>query len=121
MPYRMNSGRYSSVEDINLGALQGKTVSVDGDSAIIEVGVGVIALKLTASAVGASATLDLTVETSHDGVNGWASAGTFTQVTSTVGTQSQYKAFAVGRFVRVDYNIGGTGTLDIVLTGDIQA
>ncbi len=120
MGYTKQNGSYSGTRDVNFGAIQGATVSVDGKSAVIETGPGVIALKLVATAVGASSTLDLTVETSFDGVT-YYSAGTFTQITSTVGTQTQYKAFAVGRYTRVDYNIGGSGTQAISLLGDCSA
>jgi hypothetical protein len=117
MGYTRRDGQYSGTRDVNFGAIQGATVSADGKSAVVETGPGVIALKLVATAVGASSTLDLTVETSYDGVT-YSSAGTFTQITSTVGTQTQYKCFAVGRFTRVDYNIGGSGTQTISLIGD---
>jgi hypothetical protein len=119
MGYAKGTGQWSGTTDVNFGAVQGKTVSADGKSAVIQTGAGVVALKMLATSVDASATLDLTVETSDDGVT-YYSAGTFTQITSTVGTQTQYKCFAVGRFTRVDYNIGGTGTVDVVLTGDLS-
>jgi hypothetical protein len=117
MGYQKTNGQWSGTRDVNFGAVQGATVSADGKSAVIETGAGVIALKLAATSVGASSTLDLTVETSYDGVT-YYSAGTFTQITSTGSTQNQYKCFAVGRYTRVDYNIGGSGTQTISLIGD---
>lgn len=119
MGKHLASGRYSGGREFDFGALQGKTVSVDGDSKIHETGGGALMLRMVATNVGASATVDLTVETSDDGVTFYP-AGTFTQVTSTAGTQNQYKGFIVGRYTRVDYNIGGTGTADIALTGELH-
>lgn len=62
-------------------------------------------LSLTVSArSGTSPTLDLTVQTSRDGST-WYTAGTFAQATAT-GTER--KTFALDRYVRVRWVLGGT-------------
>ena len=69
---------------------------------------GTLRLTQTTSAVsGTSPTLDVTVKTSQTPDGTFVSAGTLTQIT---GAGSEFKAFAVGRYVRLDWTLGGSST-----------
>lgn len=120
MAYQKSNGLHVGVRDVNLGALIGATITASGKSAVLETVPGVVVLKLAATAVGVSATVAITIETSYDGVT-YYSAGTFTTVTTTGSTQAQVKGFVVSRFTRADYVLGGSGTAAIALTGDASA
>ncbi len=58
----------------------------------------------TATANGTTPTLDVVIQTSHDGTT-WRTAHTFTQATAT-GTQRA--SFTVDRFVRASWTVDGT-------------
>src|SRR5690349_6963260 len=118
MGYTMRNGRYANTADVTLNPLEGAALTVDGKSQVVELGDrGVLRLRLLCTSVSAADTLDVTVETSRDGVT-WYSAGTFTQVTDAA-QQDQRKVFAVDRFVRADFNVGGTGvSIACTLTGE---
>lgn len=126
MGYQLSNGRWSGTQSIQLEGVSGKTVSATEKSNVVEVGGGSVALVLAASNVGASATLDVTVETSRDGAtwytasNGATNAGKFTQVTSTAGTQAQGLYVVVDRYMRLNLALGGTGTVDLVVTGEVS-
>ena len=68
---------------------------------------GTAALTLDVTAVsGSSPTIDVTIQTSEDGVTGWTSVGAFAQA-SAVG--SQRKVFTgLDAFVRAVVTLGGT-------------
>lgn len=120
MGYTMANGEFADVIDIDLAPLEGSTVTTDGNSAVVELGDrGVIALTLVVGAVSASDSLDVTVQTSRDGVNNWYSAGTFTQATTAA---TERKTFAVDRFVRANYNVTGSGVsiTGVSLTGEAK-
>lgn len=71
------------------------------------------------AASGTDETLDVTVQHSHDNAT-WVTLGTFTQAT---GVTSQRKTFGpCMRYVRYDYNIGGTDTpsFTFAITGTAQ-
>lgn len=84
-------------------------LAADGTSDVFYVGdKGVLRLTQTTSAVsGTSPTLDVTVKTCQTPDGTFVSAGTLTQIT---GTGGQFKPFAVGRYVRLDWVIGGSST-----------
>lgn len=104
MGYHMQSGRYANVEDLILAPSAARTAT--GNGAAVELG-DRTAVRLTldvTAASGTGPTLDVTVQTSRDGVT-WYEAGTFTQAT---GAGTQRKVFAVDRFVRGSWTVGGT-------------
>lgn len=107
MGYTMQNGRHADTLDVILNPIEGAALTVDGKSRVVELGDrGVLRLRLLCTSVSAADTLDVTIETSRDGVT-WYSAGTFTQVTDAA-QQDQRKVFAVDRFVRADFNVGGS-------------
>jgi hypothetical protein len=104
MGYTTASGRWANTEDLPLAPSAARTTTANG--AAIEVGdkgVARLALDVTAR-TGTTPTLDVTIQTSFDGVT-WRTAGTFTQATA-VGTQRA--SFNIDRFVRATWTIGGT-------------
>lgn len=69
---------------------------------------GTLRLTQTTSDVsGTSPTLDVTVMTCQTKDGTFVSAGTLTQIT---GAGGQFKPFSVGRFVRLDWTLGGSST-----------
>lgn len=120
MGYTTASGRYADTVAINLNPLEGASLTIDGKSAIVELGDrGVVRLRLLTTACSTGDTLDVTIETSNDGVT-FYSAGTFTQVTDALGAPAdQRKTFVLDRFVRADFNVGGSGiAIATTLTGE---
>ena len=118
---RRDNFRHVSVDPRNLNPLEG-TLTVDGKSAVHEVsGPCVASFHLDVSAVSASDTVDVTIETSIDGVT-WYSAGTFTQATETENAAwDQLLVAAVERFVRADFNVGGAAvSIACTLTGRVK-
>lgn len=115
MGYDMKSGEYAATQDISLNPLEGQ-LTVDGYSQEFEVGdSGVVRLLLDVTAVSGADTLDVDLETSHDGIT-WYVAGSFTQATAPA---SERKCFAVDRFVRAHFNVTGSGVaIDCTLTGE---
>jgi hypothetical protein len=106
MGYTRQDGRFARGEDITPMPAGSKTVTTNG--APIEVGDATVFrgfLDVTAR-TGTSPTLDVTIETSHDGVNNWRLVGAFAQKTN-VG--SERKVFAgLDRFIRAVATLGGT-------------
>lgn len=102
--YTKADGRYANVHPITPAASAARTANGNGSS--IELGDRAVArLKLDVTAAsGTSPTLDVTVQTSRDGAT-WYTAGTFTQRT---GVASEEKVFAIDRFVRASWTVGGT-------------
>jgi hypothetical protein len=69
---------------------------------------GTLRLTQTTSAVsGTSPTLDVAVKTCQTPDGTFVTAGSLTQIT---GAGSEFKAFAVGRYVRLDWTLGGSST-----------
>jgi hypothetical protein len=115
-------GKYVGLEEFNLNPVEG-TLTVDGKSNVVELsGPCVVSLSLVHTAVSASDTNDVTVETSPDGTT-WHSAGAFTQATETENAAwVQAKEFLVDRYVRLDFNVGGTGvSIDCTCSGKARA
>jgi len=108
MGYTMRNGKYADTLEINLAPIEG-VLTQDGNSAVVEVGSKrVLNLHLLIDSVSTDDTLDVTIQTSFDGVT-WYSAGTFTQATDAGGDPlDQRKDFVVNRFVRADFNVGGS-------------
>jgi len=121
MGYTKKSGRYADTTDANLNPLSGATVTVDGYSQVLEMGDRATArLNLKTTAVtGSGAVLDVTVQTSKDGVT-WYTSGTFTQVANTVDTTwDQRKIFTIDRFVRALFDVTGTTpVITVTLLGE---
>jgi hypothetical protein len=105
MGIHMADGRYANVQEARLDPHEG-TLTTDGYSQVLELGDrGTLRLTLDVTSVSDSDVVDVTIQTSRDGVT-WYSAGTFTQVTQ-VG--AEHKAFAIDRFVRAHFNVTGSG------------
>lgn len=105
MSYTTRTGLYVNSEDVTLASPAAHTASGTGDA--VELGpFTTLRLVVTTSAVsGTTPTLDLTVETSHDGST-WRSHGTLAQITAT-GTQR--KSFGgLDRYARLAWTVGGT-------------
>jgi hypothetical protein len=100
------SKRWANTEDVVLHASAERVAN--GSGAGMELGDRTtvrLLLDVTAKGADVDETLDVTVETSHDGAT-WRSLGAFAQKTA-VG--SERKSFAgCDRFVRVSYTVGGT-------------
>lgn len=99
-------GRMVSRRPISIAAA---AVAATGTSDVFFVGdKGTLRLKQTTSAVsGTSPTLDVSVKTSDAADGTFVSVGTLAQITA---ASSEYKAFSVGRFVRLDWTLGGSST-----------
>lgn len=105
MGYFKQNGEFADTESVSLHPSAARTATSTGSS--IELGDrGTLRLLLDVTAAsGTTPTLDVTVQTSHDGST-WRSLGTFTQATA---ISSERKSFSgCDRFVRVSYTIGGT-------------
>lgn len=107
MSYQKTDGTFVYTEAVSV-ASAARTAT--GNSGAIEVGNRLAlrgALLTVTAASGTTPTLDLTVETSHDGSTGWAAVGTaYTQAT---GATTQRKSFSpLDRFIRFVWTIGGT-------------
>lgn len=115
MGYEMQDGTYAATSPISLNPLEGQ-LTVDGYSQVLEMGDdSVVRLFLDVTAVSTSDTLDVNLETSHDGTT-WYVAGSFTQATAPA---SERKCFAVDRFIRAHFNVTGSDVaIDCTLTGE---
>lgn len=115
MGYSTKSGRWASTLDLPLAASAARTAT--GNGSAFEPGDKAIArlrLNVTAAA-GTSPTLNVTIQTSHDGTT-WRSAGTFTQATA---VSEQRAAFSIDRFVRATWTIAGTSpSFTFSITGE---
>lgn len=116
MGYAMRNGQWADTIDLKLNPLEGAAVTTDGYSAIVEVGDRAIArLVLDATVVSSGDTVDVTVQTSRDGVTFYTS-GTFTQVTA---VSAESKVFLLDRFVRAHFNVTGAAiSIACTLTGE---
>lgn len=113
MGYHMNSsGRWAKTEPVTLAP----SATRDDSSATgveIELGdKGTLRLVATVTAKsGTDPTLDLTVETKgEDGT--WYEAGTFAQFDDPTVPAAQRQVFAVDRWVRLKWEVGGTSSPD---------
>jgi hypothetical protein len=103
--YKTSDGRFVDSRDVTLHASAARTATGTGTVSEETGHRRTLALVLAiTAATGTTPTLDVTVQTSRDGST-WYTAGTFTQATAT-GTQR--KVFALDRYVRVIWTIGGT-------------
>lgn len=102
MGYQKANGQWADTVPVDLADVADEAAGTD-DGATLELGDrGTLRLLLTVSALSdlGDPTLDVTVETSHDGTT-WSDVGTFTQATA---TGSERKRFAgIDRFVRVSW------------------
>ena len=115
MGYSTKSGRWANTVDLMLAASAARTANGNGNVAEPgDRGVARLTLNITAAS-GTSPTLNVTVQTSHDGVT-WRSAGSFTQAT---GVSVQRATFNIDRFVRATWTVGGTTpSFTFSLTGE---
>ena len=105
--YTTSDGHFVDSRDITLHPSAARTASGNGSVVEETAHRRTLALILAITAVsGTNPTLDVTVQTSRDGST-WYTAGPFTQATAT-GTQR--KVFALDRYVRLAWTIGGTDT-----------
>jgi len=87
----------------------------------------VVQVIITATPAGTTPTLDVRIQHSADGVN-WATLLDMTQITKT-GTYPQNYVQAIptatvcafGRYLRLQYKVGGTDSPEWVVTSQIQA
>lgn len=116
MGYRKQNGRWADTLDMTV--LTSGTRTTTGSGVVVETGDrGTLRLTLTVTAAsGTSPTLDVSIETSHDGTT-WRSLGAFAQKTTVV---TERKSFTgADRFVRATYTIGGTTpSLTFAVTGE---
>lgn len=105
MGYEKANGEWADTEDVELAPSAARTATGNGSSVEVgDRGVARLLLDVTAAS-GTSPTLDVTVETSHDGTT-WRQVGTFAQKTA-AGTER--KSFSgLDRFVRATWTLGGT-------------
>lgn len=95
-------------------------ISATGTSDVFFVGdKRTLRLRQTTSAVsGTSPTLDVSVKTC-DTVDGtFVSVGTLAQITAASG---EHKAFPIGRFVRLDWTLGGSSTPTVTVGFEAEA
>lgn len=111
MGYHMkSSGRWAKTEKVILHP-SAERDDASANGAEFELGdKGVLRLVANVTAKsGTSPTLDLTVETKgEDGT--WYEAGTFTRFNDPTVPATERKAFAVDRFVRLKWEVGGSGS-----------
>jgi len=105
-----------TVEPFDAGMLERRRLSValaaiaaTGTSDVFYAGdCGTLRLTQTTSAVsGNSPTLDVVVQTCQTPDGTFVSAGALAQIT---GAGAEFKTFAVGRYVRLSWTIGGSST-----------
>lgn len=124
MGYHRQDRKWADTEDIVLAPLAlrddaeatGPELEL-GDRATVR-----LALTVTAKA-GTAPTLDVTIETSHDGAN-WYEAGSFGQVSDpnlTSGPLVVRKIVAIDRFVRAKWEVGGSDTPSLTFSLDGEA
>jgi len=103
MGYTKQSGKWADTRDVDFSPPA--ALDADALSVVIELGDrGTLRLVLDVTAVSSADTLDVAIETSREGVT-WYSAGTFTQVTA---VSTQRKTFVIDRFIRANYDVGGS-------------
>ncbi len=105
----------------NITIQSSATKTVSGQSSAIDVSsIDEMVVFLNVSAVsGTSPTLDVTIEDSPDGTN-WYTHTSFTQATATTKEAKRISNF--GKFVRINYTIGGTSpsfTFEVVAVGKL--
>lgn len=102
VPFDKQRNRFGRSQPVELAASALRNASGNGQT--FATGPGVVALTLDVTAEVAGTSLDVTVETSADGVT-WRSAGTFAQL---AGVGSERKTFMVDNYVRAAWAIVGT-------------
>ena len=114
MGYTKRNGTYVHTVDVDLSP--SAALSADSTTSGVELGnLGTLRLTLNVTAVSASDSLDVSIETSRDGTT-WYTAGAFTQAT---GTTTESKCFPVDRFVRAKYDVTGAAiSISCTLRGE---
>jgi hypothetical protein len=117
MSYKTSKGIHVDALPLALTPTAAFAAAATTNGAAVELGRNrIVTLTLTTSAVSASDTLDVTIQSSQNGTN-WFTAGTFTQHTAPA---SETKTFICGRFMRPVYVAAGSGVSITVsaLTGE---
>lgn len=109
---QMVSRRTISIPAAALASSSNSDVFYVGDKGVLR------ARQTTTGVSGTSPTLDVTVMTCDTPDGTFYSAGTFTQIT---GAGNQRKAFAVDRYVRFDWTIGGSSTPTVTVGFEAEA
>lgn len=93
-------------------------VTTDGDSSVLDGGAasanGGSAYLIVTDLVGLSA-VDVTIEDSADGSTGWATIGTFAQVTATDNAQRIAIGGNIKQYVRAVYDVTGSGSANVMV------
>jgi hypothetical protein len=111
--YTLSNGKFVDAFDVTLAPLASVAAGTTA-SPSVETGRRTTA-RLTLTATSGTGTLDVTVQTSRDGVT-WRTAGTFAQLT---GAGSEPKCFAgLDRYVRLSSAVG-TGPFVFSVAGEL--
>lgn len=123
MGYHRQDRKWADTEDIVLAPL---ALRDDAEATGTELELGdraTVRLALTVTAkAGTTPTLDVTIETSHDGVT-WYEAGAFAQISDPTLTNPLVvrQIFAIDRFVRAKWEVGGSGSPSLTFSLDGEA
>ena len=122
MGYHRQDRKWADTEDIVLAPL---ALRGDAEATGTELELGdraTVRLALTVTAKAGTPTLDVTIETSHDGVT-WYEAGAFDQLSDPAVTTPLVVrgVFAVDRFVRAKWEVGGSDTPSLTFSLDGEA
>lgn len=114
--YTMKNGQFANCRKLNLSPAP--ALAADAYSPWVELGDHrAVSLFLDVTSVSASDTLDVTIQTSKDGVTAeTAAVAAFTQATEVT---SQWKHFTANRFIRAFFDVAGSAiAIDCTLTGE---
>ena len=116
MGYQTNGGKYVDTIELRIGPAAALTAAATTNGAAVELGRNrAVTLTLATSAVSASDTLDVTIQSSQDGTN-WYTSGTFVQHTAPA---SETKTFICGRFMRPVFVVAGSAiSISATLIGE---
>lgn len=114
--YNDDNGKYAHVDEETLLSLTGSSSSSNGSW--VKVRGGVFRGRLTVDNSSASPTVDVAIQTRRDSSD--SSPRTVASFTQATGDGSEYKVFAgLDREIRAAMTQGGTGTVDVVVEGEI--
>lgn len=117
LTYTEQNGKYVEQYDAPLHESATRTASGTGDTYEMGAQTTMRMLLSVTAASGTTPTLDVVVETSHDGSTGWVPLFTFGQKTTTGSDRVSFSG--ADRFVRCKYTLGGTApSFTFSLTGE---